>query len=91
MKTISQLPKNQKIQLHWKLHQVANRNKKLFWSDKFVQQVVDEFKHNFQKSYIICKQSQNGNKMFALWKEFSDNNEISYQDIMELLRKIKQQ
>lgn len=71
MKDLHKLPKNQKINLYQKLHQVAERNKKWFWSNSFAQKIIDEFKENYAKSYRICKTLQQGQKWLAQTKELS--------------------
>jgi hypothetical protein len=101
MKDISQLSKNKKNNLYQKLHQVASRNKKWFWSDDFARKIIDEFRGNYKKSYDICKASQHGQKWLEQRKKLcsfsdeyrkwlcSDNDSRSRQDIVKTLMKIK--
>jgi hypothetical protein len=101
MKDISQLSKNKKNNLYQKLHQVARRNKKWFWSDNFARKIIDEFRGNYKKSYDICKASQHGQKWLEQRKKLcsfsdeyrkwlcSDNDSRSRQDIVKTLMKIK--
>ena len=91
MKEISNLSKSDKSNLYQQLHCIAQRNKKWFWSDDFAHLVVDEFKVNYQQAYAICKESQNGEKILKLWKEFSIDSQNPRQKIIDMIAKIKSQ
>jgi hypothetical protein len=71
MKSISNLSLNKKKDLYQQLHMVAERNKKWFWSEEFAQKIVNEFKENYQKSYALCKNSQQGHKWLKQRKELA--------------------
>ena len=60
MKRISNLPRNQKIQLWQSLYEIADRNKQLFFSDTWQQQIFDEFVSNFNQSVSIMQQHKTG-------------------------------
>ena len=101
MKDISNLSKNKKNTLYQQLHQVAQRNKKWYWSDNFARKIIDEFRGNYQKSYDVCKASQHGQKWVERRKKLcsfsdeyrkwlcSDTGSKSRQDIVKTLMKIK--
>jgi hypothetical protein len=71
MTDIHKLSKNQKINLYNKLHQIAEKNKKWFWSNDFAQKIVSEFQENYFKSYNLCKSSQQGKKWHSQTKTLS--------------------
>ena len=101
MKDISRLSTSKKQDLYQKLHLVADRNKKRFWSDDFAQKIIGEFITNFQHAYEICKDFRNGKnwienrkKLAATsdkFKEFlcRDSSDKTKQDIVKLLLEIK--
>jgi hypothetical protein len=101
MEDISKLPQNKKNNLYQQLHQIAQKNKKRFWSDDFAQKIIDEFTENYTKSYDVCKTSQQGKKWLEQRKKLcsisdgyrrwlcSDNESRSRKDIIKLLMKIK--
>lgn len=89
MKTIANLPKSKKNNLYQQLHEIAQRNKKWFWSDDFARKIVNEFTANYQQAYTVCKESQNGGKILKLWEEFESVSLKSRQDIIDMIAKIK--
>jgi hypothetical protein len=91
MKKISDLSKSDKNILYQQLHEIAQRNKKWFWSDNFTQHVINEFKENYQQAYAICKQSQNGEKILKLWEQFKSVSPKSRQDMIDMIAKVKSQ
>ena len=101
MRDISKLSKKGKDNLYKQLHQIANRNKKWFWSDDFAKKIVEEFQENYKKSYDICKASQHGQKWLEQRKNLSmlsdeyrkwlcsDTKLRSRRDVVQMLMKIK--
>jgi hypothetical protein len=101
MKDISTLQTKQKIELYKNLHEIAERNKKWFWSDDFAHQIVQEFKTNYEKAYDIAKQSLRGQRWLDLRKrlcKISDRFRIemskgnahrSRQDIVKMLSRLR--
>ena len=101
MKHISQLSKNGKKNLYTQLHLIAERNKKRFWSEEFAQKIIGEFMINFEQSFKICKDSQNGKRWIENRKKLAnqhsefrkflcrDNSFRTRKDIAELFLKIK--
>jgi len=91
MKSISSLPNHKKQYLYQKMHDVAQRNKDRLWSNDFAQQVINEFKENYQQAYAICKKSQNGEKILKVWEELSYGAESSRQEMIDMIAKVKSQ
>ena len=65
MKRISLLPENQKRTLWKKLHMVAKRNKKRFFSKTWQQNIEQEFYNNLDKAMIVMQQHCTG----KYWKQ----------------------
>ena len=59
MHRISKLSSHDKIQLWKNLHDIANKNKKRFWSDDFFTQVISEYKTNVEIALDRVKNSSN--------------------------------
>jgi hypothetical protein len=68
MSRISKLPQKQKLQLWQSLYEIADRNKQLFFSDAWQQQIFDEFVSNFNQSISTMEQHKNGKH----WLNFRD-------------------
>jgi hypothetical protein len=68
MSRISKLPQKQKLQLWQALYQIADRNKQLFFSDAWQQQIFDEFVRNFNQGILAMKQYKTGQH----WLKFRD-------------------
>ena len=68
MSRISKLPQKQKLQLWQSLYEIAERNKQLFFSDVWQQQIFDEFVDNFNQSISIMEQHKTGQH----WLKFRD-------------------
>jgi hypothetical protein len=68
MSRISKLPQKQKLQLWQSLYEIADRNKQLFFSDAWQQQIFDEFVGNFNQSIAIMEQHKTGQH----WLKFRD-------------------
>jgi hypothetical protein len=68
MSRISKLPQKQKLQLWQSLYEIADRNKQLFFSDAWQQQIFDEFVDNFNQSISIMEQHKTGQH----WLKFRD-------------------
>jgi hypothetical protein len=68
MLRISKLPHNQKLQLWQSLYEIANRNKQLFFSEAWQQQIFDEFVSNFNQSISTMEQHKTGRH----WLNFRD-------------------
>lgn len=66
MKRISQLPIEQKYQLWQSLYEIADYNKKLFFSDRWQQSIFDEFMNNLNRGLSIIEQYKTGRH----WLEF---------------------
>lgn len=71
MKHVSDLPTNQKKALYQQLHLIADRNRQWFWSDDFANKIINEFKQNYQQSYVVCKSSQKGQKWLSQRKQLA--------------------
>jgi len=91
MTTIANLSKSKKSALYQQLHEIAQRNKKWFWSDDFARKIVNEFTANYQQAYTVCKESQNGGKILRLWEEFESVSLKSRQDMIDMIAKVKSQ
>ena len=68
MSRISKLPQKQKLQLWQSLYEIAKRNKQLFFSDTWQQQIFDEFVSNFNQGVSIMEQNKTGKH----WLKFRD-------------------
>jgi hypothetical protein len=68
MSRISKLPQKQKLQLWQSLYEIADRNKQLFFSEAWQQQIFDEFVSNFNQGISIIEQHKNGKH----WLNFRD-------------------
>jgi hypothetical protein len=68
MSRISKLPQKQKLQLWQSLYEIADRNKQLFFSDAWQQQIFDEFVSNFNQSISTMEQCKTGRH----WLKFRD-------------------
>ena len=68
MKRISNLSHDQKLQLWQSLYEIADRNKQLFFSDAWQQQIFDEFVSNFNQGVSIIEQNKTGKH----WLNFRD-------------------
>jgi hypothetical protein len=68
MTRISKLPQKLKLQLWQSLYQIADRNKQLFFSDAWQQQIFDEFVRNFNQSINIMQQYKTGKH----WLKFQE-------------------
>ena len=68
MLRISKLPQKQKLQLWQSLYEIAERNKHLFFSDEWQQQIFNEFVDNFNQSLSIMEQHKTGQH----WLKFRD-------------------
>jgi hypothetical protein len=66
MKRISQLPLEQKYQLWQSLYEIADYNKKLFFSDRWQESIFDEFMNNLNRGLSIVEQYKTGRH----WLEF---------------------
>jgi hypothetical protein len=60
MKSISSMPKNDKIELFQQLTNVAKQNQERFFSDDFQNHVIQEFKTNLNSAMIIMNQYRTG-------------------------------
>jgi hypothetical protein len=60
MSRISKLPHDQKLHLWQSLYQIADRNKQLFFSNTWQQQIFDEFVSNFDQGISIIEQHKTG-------------------------------
>ena len=101
MKHVSELPTNQKKALYHQLHLIADRNRQWFWSNDFANNIIDEFKENYQQSYAVCKSSQKGQKWLYQRKQLanisadcrrvmcSDSKLKSRKDIVQLFLNLK--
>ena len=78
MRRISAMPTEQKQQLFEKLYQIADYNKKLFFSDKWHNSIIDEFKNNFDSALAQVKQHRNGKWLLAV-REFAKSYPELYQ------------
>ena len=68
MLRISKLPQKQKLQLWQSLYEIADRNKQLFFSNAWQQQIFDEFVSNFNQSISTMEQQKTGQH----WLKFRD-------------------
>jgi len=66
MKRISQLPLEQKHQLWHDLYEIADYNKKLFFSNRWQESIFDEFMNNLNRGLSIVEQYKTGRH----WLEF---------------------
>ena len=57
LKDISQMTNGKKTELFSKMHEIAYKNQTRFWSNEFIQQILNEFDNNFQAGHEICQQS----------------------------------
>jgi hypothetical protein len=78
MLRISTMPAEQKQQLFEKLYQIADYNKKLFFSNTWHNSIVDEFKNNFKSALAQVKQHRNGKWLLAV-REFGKSYPELYQ------------
>ena len=62
MKRIANLSAEEKLALYSKLNEIADYNKKLFFSDAWQQQIVDEFVTNFNSAFEEVKLLKNSKK-----------------------------
>jgi len=67
MQRIAKLPQDEKSQLITKLNNIAEENKKLFFSENFHNTVMDEFNTNYQPAYAEAKASLNGTNYKKLY------------------------
>ena len=101
MKAIHRLPDNSKNLLYRGMHDIAQRNKKRFWSDAFAQEILDEFNNNYRIAFDECKKSQNG-KTWLDWRKIAsrhsavyrnmatkDHKDRSRQDLFNLMKELK--
>jgi hypothetical protein len=75
---ISSLPAEQKQQLFEKLYEIADYNKKLFFSTNWQNSIVDEFKNNFKSAVEQVKQQRNGKWLLSV-REFGRSYPELYQ------------
>lgn len=68
MKRISQLPAEQKRQLWYQLYEIAEYNKKLFFSADWQQSIFKEFADNLSQSLTMLEQFKTGLR----WKSLRD-------------------
>ena len=68
MSRISKLPQKQKLQLWQSLYLIADRNKQLFFSVAWQQQIFNEFVENFNQSILTMEQYKTGRD----WLKFQD-------------------
>ena len=86
MSRISKLPQKQKLQLWQSLYEIADRNKQLFFSDAWQQQIFDEFVSNFNQSISImehCKTGQHWLKFRDAWIACPDQFKLADPVILE--------
>lgn len=60
MQYLSALPDSHKQEIGTEMHRIAKRNQAHFFSDTFYQQVINEFKTNFDEARNHCSQHKNG-------------------------------
>lgn len=60
MKNIASLSKESKINLYKHLDQIAQYNKKLFWSEEFTKKIWNEFQDNYRAAYKIAHDNMGG-------------------------------
>jgi hypothetical protein len=78
MRRISSLSTEQKQQLFEKLYEIADYNKKLFFSTDWQNSIVDEFKTNFKSAVEQVKQQRNGKWLLSV-REFGKSYPELYQ------------
>jgi hypothetical protein len=101
MKDIGRLSDHSKNLLYRDMHHIAQRNKQRFWSEEFTQEIIFEFKNNYEKAFAECQKHQNG-KNWIEWRKLSskhsqisrefmttNNDSRSRKDILNLMLEIK--
>jgi hypothetical protein len=68
MKTILQMPLDQKHRLLTQMNIIAEYNKQRFFGEEFTNSIIDEFKQNFDQAVDEASKYRTG-KYFKLWKQ----------------------
>ena len=66
MQTISNLPIDEKNRMYTGVKEITDYNKNLFFSNEFLNTIVDQFKNNFNDAMVEINNSKQGNN----WREF---------------------
>jgi hypothetical protein len=96
MKSIQSWDQQQRSYYHGRLQEICAHNKELFFSDRFYQHVLGEFKHNYDVAVTVSRQHHRGQrwKMARRWlsshhqhrlRLVSDNERRTRDDIKNLL------
>lgn len=101
MQRISSLPQQDKDALYRNMHEIAKHNQQWFWSDKFAQNIVDEFVNNYNAGYERSKALPGGKQWIEARKYIAslsphlrkalthDSTTLSRQDLVALHCAIK--
>jgi hypothetical protein len=68
-------PKQRKINMH-KLQEIANRNHRHFFSDNFLNYVIDELKNNLTNGLTELVESNTGQRFLNLRKSFCQDSQL---------------
>jgi hypothetical protein len=66
MQTIANLPVDEKNKMYKDVKEITDYNKNLFFSNDFLNTIIDQFKNNFNDAMIEINNSKQGNN----WQEF---------------------
>jgi hypothetical protein len=66
MQTIANLPVDEKNKMYKDVKEITDYNKNLFFSNDFLNTIIDQFKNNFNDAMIEINNSKQGNN----WREF---------------------
>ena len=83
MQRISQLPQGKKQALWTELDSIAKFNKQHFFSEKFHNQITDEFVQNFNSALSVCKDNATG-KWWKLFFKFPSFNQPASEVTMRI-------
>lgn len=81
MKSISQMPADQKQELLIQMNDIAEYNRRRFFSNEFTNSIIEEFKQNFDHAVLTASKYRSG-KYFKQWKRaHQDSGFIPLTDI----------
>lgn len=80
MKSIAELPADQKLDLFEKLHKIAEYNKKRFFSEDFFDTVISEYRENFSVAYQQVKSHYNETH----YRQWVGQTEVDVQELAEI-------
>jgi hypothetical protein len=99
MQTIANLPVDEKNRMYKGVKEITDYNKNLFFSNEFLNTIIDQFKNNFNDAMVEINNSKQGNN----WREFrktcstdavlkhyitNDNQHCTRQDIVRVFKNL---